>query len=84
MSTYTFEIIVQIEAIPDEDIEYTEDEIAWMHRAIQNLDYMFSCAKYLSLFGSMSAIILRKAKIEMALAGCEQQQRRSITTKHAD
>ncbi len=44
VSAYTLEIIRQIKAIPDKDIEieYTESEIKWMNRAIQNLDYMLT------------------------------------------
>lgn len=101
-STYTLEIIKQIKAIPDENIEYTDSEIAWLNRALENLNCMITHSKSLKLDKEMIikktypgdngtdeiAVIRlcymeimeqRRAQIKTALAGCEQQKRRSFT-----
>jgi hypothetical protein len=41
-SNFTPEVVRQIKAIHDEVIEYSEDELAWMERAVQNLNFMLA------------------------------------------
>ncbi len=41
-SHFTVEIVRQIKAIPDEEMGYTEADIAWYERAIENLNYMLN------------------------------------------
>jgi|SRR3989344_5851656 len=36
---YTLEVIAQIKAIPNDDIKYTDEEIAWIYRALEHLNY---------------------------------------------
>ena len=74
VSTYTREIVAKIKSIPDENIEYTESEIAWMNRAIQNLEYMFAHAKRCKLADSIEAISISRSQIETALTGCNKQR----------
>lgn len=84
VSNYTPEVIAHIKAIPDENIEYTESEIAWMHRALDNLDYMLADARRCNLFESIERLIFRKAQIKSVLVGCDKQQKHKTNDKFAD
>ena len=67
-SVYTLEVVAQIKAIPHEDIKYSDSEIEWMKRALQNLDYMLAQAKRFCLDDSIEHINLRREWIEKTLA----------------
>jgi len=74
----TTEIVAQIKAIPDEDIEYSIKEIAWMHRSLENLDYMQMEAERLELSETLKHIAVQKAWIEGELRDHERQVRRRL------
>jgi hypothetical protein len=39
-SEITLETVREIKAIPDDEIQYTQEEVDWMVRALQNLEHM--------------------------------------------
>ena len=67
MSYFSLETVRKIRAIPDEDIEdYTPEEIAWMERAIKNLEYMIEVAKSVDL--ETENMIARRKQFESAVS----------------
>ncbi len=76
-SFFDAEAVKQIQAIPEEDIEYTEEEISWMKRAVKdiekNLENMLRHAK---LAGRGEDFVLgRKAQYQTAIALWEGKKR---------
>lgn len=67
VSHFTLDIVREIKAIPDEDIVYSKEELKWMERAVENLDYM------LTLGGSsdreMGIMRARRTQFIVALQG---------------
>ena len=70
LSHFTSEMIKQIKAIPDDEIRYTEKELAWMERAVQNLDYMIALSESFGL--DTEIMIVCRAQIEFALTSSEK------------
>ena len=78
ISRITPKIVAEIKAIPDDDIEYSIKEIAWMHRSLENLDYMQMEAERLELSETLKHIAVQKAWIEGELRDHERQVRRRL------
>ncbi len=38
----TVEMVREIKAIPDEETRFTEAQVAWMRRVIENIDYLMT------------------------------------------
>ena len=72
-SYFSHETVKQIKAIPDDEIKYTEEEVAWLKRALQNLDYMIGDAAVLG--ADTTAMLARRAQVEEVLAAYEKQKR---------
>ncbi len=64
-SHITNEMVKEILAIPDEEIDYTQEEVEWMERAIRNLDFMIAHAKSCRL--DTLRIYGRRAQVEVTL-----------------
>ena len=71
-SHFTHDMVRQIKAIQDDEIKYTEEEVAWLRRALQNLDHMIASANALGL--DTRAMLARRAQVEEVLAVCEKQK----------
>ena len=69
-SHFTLEVVRQIKAIADEKIQYTEEELAWIARAIENLDYMIVHAKSCGI--ETEVMIARRSQFEVALKSSEK------------
>ena len=71
-SHFTLEVVRQIKAIPDEKIQYTEEELAWIVRAIENLDYMIAHSKSCGI--ETEVMIARRSQFEVALKSSQDLQ----------
>ena len=74
-SFYTHEIIKLIKAIPNDDIEYDDEDIAWMNRSMKNLDCFELWARAGKINSAIRWVLWRRAIIKEALEFCERQRK---------
>ena len=80
VSHITTEIVREIKDIPDEEARFTEAQVAWMHRVLENLDYLISAAR--TTAGSdIGSLLDRKKEFESALELHREHLSRGKNTK---
>ncbi len=69
-SHFTREVVKKIMEIPNDEIKYTDEEIQWMQRAVENLDYMIKTESSCGI--DTSVMEKRKSQIEETLELCKK------------
>lgn len=75
------EMVKEIKAIPDDEARFTETQVAWMHRVLENLEYLLIQAR--AIPGSdIGTLLERKAEFEAALELHREHLLRDEKTKN--
>ena len=75
----TVEMVREIKRIPNDEIRFTETQVAWMHRVLENLKYLIVQATEAK--GDIGSLLDRKKEFEEALALHQRQSSEKSETE---